>query len=218
VAGDEGIAKWIAEKLQGDSRFASVNAVGAGYLDIVRKDHPPFTAAAIGIRDVVLLAHVAPLFDGERSPEFVVNVPSKAIWSGSAIDVIHGAPAAFGTFGELSRAARNEDVGSYRHREYQFFEQAFRQHGVVSNVTRVYDKVFRLQRLRGLGDVTVALVDAYDMSAEDVRNTRDLYGKFDAAVKISSYGSITSAASDAAKMMGAETFTFGDLMGRLNKP
>jgi len=64
----------------------------------------------------------------------------------------------------------------------------------------------------------VALVDAYDMSAEDVRNTRDLYGKFDAAVKISSYGSITSAASDAAKMMGAETFTFGDLMGRLNKP
>jgi hypothetical protein len=63
----------------------------------------------------------------------------------------------------------------------------------------------------------VALVDAYDMSAEDIRSTRDLYGRFDAAVKISSYGSITTAAQEAAASMGAEAFKFGELMRRLNK-
>jgi hypothetical protein len=55
------------------------------------------------------------------------------------------------------------------------------------------------------------------MSAEDVRNARALYGKFDIAVKISSYGSVTTAAWEAAESMGAEAFKFKDLMGRLNK-
>ncbi|WP_038931924.1 hypothetical protein [Bradyrhizobium japonicum] len=218
MAGDEGVAKWIAETLQNDQRFKSVSAVGAGYIEIVRKDHAPFTAAAIGIREVVLPGHVAPLFSGGRSPQFVVNVPSKVIWSGGAIGIIHDAPAAFGTLGELTRAARDEIVSSYRHREYKFFERAFEQHGAVREVTRLYDKIFQLHRYRGLKDITVVLVDAYDMSAEDVRNARELYGRFDAAIKISSYGSITTAAREAAASMGAEALKFGDLMGRLNKP
>ncbi|MBB4381083.1 hypothetical protein SAMN05216573_102481 [Bradyrhizobium sp. Rc3b] len=217
MAGDEGIAKWIVERLQNDQQFTAVNAVGGGYLEIVRKDHSPFTAAAIGIRGVVLPDHVAPLFGGVRSPQFVVNVPSKVIWSGPAIGIIHGAPAAFGTLGELGRAARDEDVSSYRHREYKFFERAFEQHGAVRAVERLYDRVFKLHRYRGLKAITVVLVDAYDMSAEDVRNARETYGRFDAAVKISSYGSITTAAKEAAASMEAEAFKFGDLMGRLNK-
>jgi hypothetical protein len=63
----------------------------------------------------------------------------------------------------------------------------------------------------------VVLVDAYDMSAEDIRNARDIYGRFDAAVKMSSYGSVTTAAAEAAESMGAEAFKLGELMGRLNK-
>ncbi|MGY4412942.1 hypothetical protein ACVWW4_004678 [Bradyrhizobium sp. LB7.1] len=58
---------------------------------------------------------------------------------------------------------------------------------------------------------------AYDMSAEDVRNARDLYGHFDAALKMSSYGAVTSAAVQAAEAMGAEAFKFGEFLGRLNK-
>jgi hypothetical protein len=157
------------------------------------------------------------LFESKRSPEFVVNVPSKVIWSGPAIEIIHGAPAAFGTLGELAKAARDENVSSYRHREYSFFERAFHQHSAVRDVTRLYDKVFQLHRHRGMPDVIVTLIDAYDMSAEDIRNARDLYGIFDVAVKISSYGSITTAASEAAESMGAEALKFGELMGRLNK-
>jgi hypothetical protein len=68
------------------------------------------------------------------------------------------------------------------------------------------------------GAQVIVLVDAYDMSAEDVRNARDLYGTFDAALKMSSYGSITTAAAQAAESMGAEAFKFGEFLGRLNKP
>jgi hypothetical protein len=216
VSGDERVAHWIASKSDEDFRAVPI---GSGFLSIARKSGGQFTAAAIGVTDVVTLAHVKPLFEiGNKRPEFVVNVPSKAIWSGSAIDFIHDAPAAFGKFGELTRASRGDEaISSYRNKEYDFFERAFRQHSAVSEVTRIYDKVFRLGRVRGMPDVTVVLVDAYDMSAEDVRNARDLYGKFDAALKMSSYGSITTAAAEAAASMDAETFKFGEFLGRLNR-
>jgi hypothetical protein len=85
-----------------------------------------------------------------------------------------------------------------------FFEQAFRQHSAVEDVTRVYDRLYRVHRRRGLADLTgVFLVDAYDMSAEDVRHACDLYGAFDVEVKMNSHGSVTGAAERAAASMGA---------------
>jgi hypothetical protein len=217
VAGDEGVANWIAEKLREDDQFRAVDSIGDGFLEIARKEHAPFVAAAIGVRDVVKQDHVIPLFETKDQPAFIVNVPSKAIWSGSAIELIHDAPAAFGTLGDLIRASRNELIYEYRNKEYRFFERALSQHGAVRDVTRLYDRAFRLHRHRGLPDVTVVLVDAYDMSAEDVRNARDLYGNFDVALKMSSYGSVTSAAAEAAESMGAEAFKLKELMGRLNR-
>jgi hypothetical protein len=218
VAGDENAAKWIADKLRGDEHFSSVDSIGSGFLEITRRDCVPFTAAAIGVRDIILRDHVTPLFVTKKSPEFVVNVPSKVIWSGAAIELIHDASAAFGTFGELVRASREGSVSAYRNKEYSFFERAFRQHTAVVGVTRLYDRVFQLHRGRGLKDITVVLVEAYDMSAEDIRNARDRYGMFDAALKMTSYGSITTAANQAAESIGAEALTLKELMGRLNKP
>lgn len=217
MAGNEAVARWIAEKSSGE--HFKINLIGAGFLQIVREEHPPFIVAAIGVQDRVTKDEVAPLFGvNDRRPEFVVNVPSKAIWTGAAIDFIHNVPAAFGTLGDMNRAASEEIVSEYRNKEYRFFERAFEQHRAVGSITRVYDKVFQLHRHHGLRDITVALVDAYDVSAENIRNARALYGEFDAAVKTTSYGSITTAAHEAAKSMNAEVFGFGDLLARLHRP
>lgn len=218
MAGDQKIADWIADKLKEDARFSKILPLGSGYLEMTLPDSSSFVTAAIGIKDVIQRSHVAPLFDTNMSPQFVVNVPSKAIWTGGAIDLIHAAPAAFGTLGDLGRAARSQPVSSYRFREYDFFEKAFRQHKAVNDVLRVYDKVFLLRRERGMPDLVVTLIDAYDMSAEDVRNAHNIYGKFNIAVKISSYGSVLNTAKDAAASMGAEALKFGELMGRIHKP
>ena len=77
-------------------------------------------------------------------------------------------------------------------------EQAFRRHSAVEDVTRVYDRLYRVHRRREPADLTGVLVDAYDMSAEDVRHACNLYGAFDVAVKINSHGSATGAAEVAA--------------------
>lgn len=59
----------------------------------------------------------------------------------------------------------------------------------------------------GIPDISVVLLEAYDVSAEHVRNARELYGSFDLGLKTTNYGSITSAATEAARSMGADTRT-----------
>jgi hypothetical protein len=74
MAGDERIANWIANKLKDDEQFRLVNSIGEGILEVARRDHAPFQAVAIGVQDVVVEDHVAPLFEVKgRRPEFVVN-------------------------------------------------------------------------------------------------------------------------------------------------
>ena len=81
----------------------------------------------------------------------------------------------------------------------------------------MYDRVFLLERFGRFPPLTVALVDAYDMSAEDVRNARSTYGRFDIALKLTSYGAVTTAAEGAAKSIGAEAYKLREFLGRLNR-
>jgi hypothetical protein len=97
-----------------------------------------------------------------------------------------------------------------------FFIDAINQHMNVTSVSYIYDRVFRANRRNG-ASLVIAVIDAYNMSAEDVRNARTLLGHFDVVVKSSSYGSITRQAAAAAQSMGAQTLKFSELMQRLSK-
>lgn len=207
---------WVAEKISAGDELELVDHMSDGLLFVKAKDHDPFPVAVTGVKDVVRREHVALVFSGETKPEFLVNVPSKALWSGAAIALIHGAPAAFGTLGELSRAARLEEVCAYRNKSREFFERAIQQHRNVQDVSLVYDHVFEAHRLNGK-NLKIALIDAYNMSSEDVRNACDRFGEFDIVVKMSSYGSVTHAAAETAASLGAEALTFKGLMQRLER-
>lgn len=175
-----------------------------------------FSVAVLGIKGVIQASDVAHLFTSANRPQLIINVPSMTLWSGEAIDCIHAAGAAFGKLGDVSRAASTGDAGSFRDKNMGFFIEALRQHRNVSSTSYVFDTVFKAVRSSG-PSLVVAVIDAYHMSAEDVRNARNRIGHFDLVVKSSSYGSITDQAQAAANSMGAEALTFGDLMSRLNK-
>lgn len=211
---DEQVARWVAKKLEENNDLKTVGLSDVGLLIVNRSDKKPFIVAALSEQELVTVQHVAPLFQNSETPDFVVNVPSKAIWSGPAIDVVHRGPAAFGGIGDLGRAARLDEVSSYRFRNCEFVETGIRQHSAVSQVERLFDRKFVARRWER-PDLTITLVDAYMMSAEDIRHVRDRYGTFDVALKMTSYGGITSAAHDAAASMGAEACMWGDLMRRL---
>jgi len=208
------VTDWVAEKLEQSEGLEIVERTAEEFLIVRAADDYTFPVAVIGVKSMIQLSDVAPIFAGPTQPEFVVNVPSKTVWSGGAIDHVHAASAAFGTLRDVSRAASTGDAGSYRDKNMGFFIKAMRQHTNVSGVSYVYDRVFKANRKRG-ASLTVAVIDAYNMSAEDVRNARDQFGHFDVVVKSSSHGSITHQANAAANSMNAEALTFGELMQRL---
>ena len=84
------------------------------FLVIRAKDEYTFLVAVLGVQDIVQVSHVQPLFAGADKPQLVVNVPSKTLWSGAAIDFVHSVPAAFGTMGDIARAAETKAAGLFR--------------------------------------------------------------------------------------------------------
>ena len=212
----ENSANWVAEMIQKEPSLRVLEQKPEGFLLIERDEGSPFLVAAMGVRnDSIEPGHVR-AFLRHATPAFFVNVPSKTLWSGAAISIIHSTPAAFGKLGEISKAADHSNVASYRNKEWKYFETAFQQHTNVSGVIRIYDEVFLTERRRGKA-IKIALVHAYNMSAEDVRNARERFGPFDVALKTTSYGSITTSAASAAASIGAEALTIRELYKRLAK-
>lgn len=210
------VTGWVAGKIAATGEFEAIELTPEGFLSITSNRAGNFLLAVLGVKGVVERSHVEPIFAGKVKPEFVVNVPSKTKWGGSAIHRIHSENAAFGTLGEVSKAASSKSVGWYRNKGMEFFINAMIQHNNVRDVTYVYENVFFVGRKVG-EPLTVAVIEAYNMSAEDVRNARAQLGAFDIVVKSSSYGSVTTNASEAARSMGAEALTFKELMVRLAK-
>ena len=210
------VTDWVAKTIELKDGLTVVRRTAEDLLIVKYVDSRPFPVAVTGVKDVVQPEHVQPVLSHATKPEFVVTVPSKALWSGAAISIVHATPAAFGTIGDLQKAARCDEVPAYRNRSCGFFEQAIKQHSNVSNVETVYREMFEAHRWLG-NSLTIALIEAYNMSAEDVRNARSRFGRFDIAVKMTSYGSVTDAAEQAAASMGAEAMMFKDLMRRLGR-
>lgn len=208
------VTDWVVGKLSEDKNFRAITRTAGNLLVVEAKDGYSFNVGVLGVQSVIEISDVQPLFGGATNPHLVINVPSKTLWRGSAIDFVHAIPAAFGTFGDISRAAQTKAAGFYRDKNMGFFIDAMIQHKNVSSVSYVYDRVFRANRRDGTS-IVVAVIDAYNMSAEDVRNARAQLGDFDVVVKSSSYGSITQQAEAAAQSMGALALKFGQLMQRL---
>lgn len=208
------IVDWVASKIDPREGLSVIGRTPEDFLIMEYRGGPHFPVAVLGVKDVILVHHVQPLFSYVTKPQIVVNVPSKTLWSGEAISLIHAAPAAFGTLGDVRRAASTGDVPSFRNKNWDFFERGIRQHSKVREVSRVFDEVFDAKLKNGTTR-RIALVEGYHVSAENIRNARDRFGKFDIAVKKTSYGSITDAADTAAASMGAIAVTFKGLLQSL---
>lgn len=213
MSGD--VTDWAIGKLI-EQRLEIIDRTPENFLVVRSEGEYTFNVAVLGVKNVVELTDVEHLFSGATTPQLAVNIPSKTLWSGAAIDRIHAAYAAFGTLGDVSRAASTKNAGTYRDKDMGFFINAMKQHTNVSAVSYIYDRVFKVDQRIGTG-LIVSVIDTYNMSAEDVRNAKSKFGHFDVIVKSSSYGSITDQAETAAKSMGAQALTFRQLLGRLSK-
>ena len=117
------VTDWVIGKLSEDKSLQVINRTQDNLLVIEAKGGYSFIVGVLGVQSVIELSDVQPLFAGATRPHLVANVPSKTLWRGSAIDFVHAIPAAFGTFGDISRAAQTKAAGFYRDADMGFFHR-----------------------------------------------------------------------------------------------
>jgi hypothetical protein len=211
-----GTTQWVAEALRKAEDVSKVDVLDDQVLRVERTKYEPFVAGIVS-EPCVYADNIKPLVKSAHGVEIIANVPKEAIWTGGAIRLAQDNRIATGVFGDLYRVLRESNVRGFQQREVAFIERGLRQHDRVSAFEREYDKVYRVGRKGGLPDLTAAMLNEYELTADHVRAARDRYGAFDVAVNTNPNGTITGSALEAAKAMGVEIFMWGPFFGRINK-
>jgi len=211
----EWTGKWVAQKLRKNAGVEAVDLLATQVLRIVRKNHQPFLVGTIASPRVEP-STIDHLLNGLFLIEIIANIPPESFWTGDAIAFASRHSAAFGGMGDLLSAIELPDVSRYVKKEFAFVERGLHQHRKVSDVERVHDRMYVVKR-QELCDVTVVLLNEYELTADIVRTARDRYGVFTAIVLTNPSARVpTSLASQAAESMGSQIYTWREFLVRLN--
>jgi hypothetical protein len=207
--------QWVADAMRKAKEVIKVDVLSDQVLRVERTTYAPFIAGIVS-ETCVYADNIKPLVKSEHRVEIIANIPKEAVWTGSAIRLAQENSIATGVFGDLYRVLRESNVRGFQQREITFIERGLRQHDRVADFEREYDKVYRLHRKGGLPDLTAAMLNEYELTADHIRTARDRYGDFDVAVNTNPNGTITSSALDAAESMGIQVLKWGGFFGRIN--
>jgi hypothetical protein len=207
--------EWVAGNLRKARGVSEVDVLSDQVLRVSRGKYDPFVAGIVSAKCVEIDA-VKPLVKSNLGVEIIANVPKESCWTGAALRLAHDNNIATGAYGDLLRVIDLQDVRAFQPKETQFVERGLRQHNRISSFERVYDRLYRISR-NGLPDLTVAMLNEYELTADHLRTARDRYGQFSVAVITDSNGRATSSAEEAGQTMGVEILKWGAFFGRLNK-
>ncbi|TMJ18009.1 MAG: hypothetical protein E6G93_13190, partial [Alphaproteobacteria bacterium] len=137
---------WLIGALRQHTRVARAERISRSLVMVERKDLPP---AIVGILSAnpVTCADLEPLLSGEPQPAMIVNIPTRASWTGEALEKLAAEGIAFGKMYDLYRGLNQDDnLSNYQNPEYYFVERIIDQHRTVALQERRSDRVFRITR------------------------------------------------------------------------
>jgi len=207
--------RWALDRLQSHDQVTNVELVHPQVVRISRKSHSTFLAGLIAasIVDDHIVRTVLCL---DTQIEFIANIPRESFWKGDAIELARRSKVGFGSYGDLLSAIAHSDVRAYIKKEYDFVDRGFRQHTAISDIQRVHDRLFILNR-HAHQSVTVVILNEYELTADHVRVARDRYGPFTDILITNPNGKPTTSATQAAASFGANIYMWGEFLARLNR-
>jgi hypothetical protein len=208
-------SEWVAGNLRQDNRVSNVELLSEQVLRVSRDNYDPFVAGIVSAA-CVKTDTINSLVKPELGVEIIANVPKESYWTGGALKLAHENCIATGGYADLFRVIDVQIVRFFQPKETEFVERGLRQHDRISSFERMHDRLYLIKR-RDLPNLTVAMLNEYELTADHLRTARDRYGQFSVAVITNPNGSSTSSADEAAQSMGAEIHDWQSFFGRLNK-
>lgn len=205
---------WLIGSLQTHEQVASAVRIERNVVQIDRKAAPSAIVGVISAK-LVEVGDYTQLLSANPRPQFILNIPNLAMWTGQAINDLESEGVAWGKMYDLYRALNKEDdVSVYRNPSLSFIERLFRQHNNIIAVERLFDQVYQLHRKSG-DSIVVALTDAYEVTADAVRTAYDTLAPFDVLLKKTPYGRVSQLGRDVAGQLGVEICDQSSIFGRL---
>jgi hypothetical protein len=208
-------SEWVADNLRKARGVSKVELLSDQVLRVSRTKYDPYVAGIVSAK-CVEVDTVRTLVNGNLSVEIIANVPKESYWTGGALRLARDNNIATGCYGDLLRVIDLQDVRAFQPKETEFVERCLRQHNRISSFERVHDRLYRISR-NGLPDLTVAMLNEYELTADHLRTARDWYGQFSVVAITNPNGRVTDSAAEVAQTMGVEILEWGPLLGRLHR-
>jgi len=207
--------EWVATNLRNSEGVSKVEQLSDQVLRVSRGIHDPFVAGIVSATRVEADT-VKSLIGSKLEVEIIANVPKESFWTGGALRLAESNNIATGSYSDLLRVINRPDVRAFRPRETEFVERGLRQHDRISKFERVHDRLYHIRR-NNLADLTVVMLNEYELTADHLRTARERYGQFSIAVITNPNGRPTTSAEQAGETMGVEILKWGPFFGRLNQ-
>lgn len=152
----------------------------------------------------------------EKHPEidFLCGYRKTCVWPGDTIAHLQRARIGWGSAGTLTSAALDGKANTASHKSYVFADRLLRQYGRVQEVSREYDRIYRI-KLRSGTVIRIGMIDDYEPNADAVRSLWDDFGPVDIVWNINPNGSPSPEAVDAGTELGCEVMKWEELKERL---
>lgn len=207
------IAGWVARILNEEDAVAQAEASDS-LVEIIAKNGRTSRVYATDVprvtEDVVLEAM------GTHDVDAIVVVPRSSHYDWSARLKAEASGSTVLTFGELRGAIGREDLSSVLSRPVAYVRDALEAHTRVVGVEMLCERSMRVVREVPLPDLTVAVDEQYEFSAEAVVAAVRLHPDADIICDNNPNGRVTQAAVEQAEHAGVEVMKLRDLFSRLH--
>ena len=211
---DTWTANWACSKLISHDDIQSANARGSNQIELSVKNVNRSVQIATMSSETVRATDLRELCSSEDI-EFAMNIKKDALYDGSAIQFSESFPVGLGGLGDLYVAAHQREFRNYLPKETRFILRGLRQHTAVSDIHRLNNRLYRVERRSRKAVIVLALND-YDLTADSVRDGIDRFGGCDVILSSNPNCRPSGESLTAAKYCGVRVLKWGQLLRALN--
>jgi hypothetical protein len=191
----------------------SAQHVGGELIRIEVEDQPD-VLAVISAANEIDAATAASYREKHPEMDFLCGYRKTCVWPGDTIEYLKDVGIGWGSAGTLTSAALDGEANTASHKTYFFSDRLLRQYGRVQELSREYDRIYRVT-LRTGTVLRIGMIADYEPNADAVRSLWDEFGPVDVVWNINPNGSPSPEAIDAGAELGCEVVKWEELKERL---
>lgn len=184
--------------------------------DLIRigAEDQPDVLAVISAASEINTATAASYREQHPDMDFLCGYRKTCVWLGGTIEYLQSAGIGWGSAGTLTSAALDGNANTASHKTYFFSDRLLRQYGRVKELSREYDRIYRIKLTTGTV-LRIGMVADYEPNADAVRSLWDEFGPVDIIWNINPNGRPSPEAIRAGIELGCEVVKWEELKERL---